>query len=333
MTLLLRLSNTQEPIPFELLAREFTAYQYDEAFPGAGRDFESAKRTFERDKKELVDMGVPLQMVKKTEENDLEQDGYLINRARYLLPEIDLDQDEIAALAVTAAVARQQAGLSHASHLDDAWRKLSFGGEPQAEPQPVVIHMPQHAEDEKALGALEDAIRNRKRVTLDYVGAARKETTSRKIDPYGLVYRRRTWLVVAYCHLRAEVRTFRVDRITKLKVAPKPEHPDFEVPEKFDLEEYRRLSPWVFRLEASQNVTLEIDGAIAAVADEDFGPSAGRTDGPGGTLRVTFPCGNLPYLITRVLAAAGRMRVLEPEPVRQRIREQAVAIAAAYGGA
>lgn len=331
MTLLLRLSNTREPLPFEVLAREFTAYQWDKAFPGAGRDFESAKRTFERDKKELVDMGVPLQMVKRTEENDLEQDGYIIDRARYLLPEIDLDQDEVAALAVTAAVARQQAGLSHASQLDDAWRKLSFGGEPQAPPQPVVLHMPQFA-DEKTLGALEAAINNRKRVTMEYHGGSRKEQTSRKVDPYGLVYRRRTWLLVAHCHLRNDMRAFRVDRIKTLKVAPKPEHPDFEVPKGFDLDAFRRLSPWVFQLEPPAKVTLEIDGAIAAVADEDFGPEAVQTDGPGGVLRVTFPCGNVPYLITRVLAAAGRLRVAEPESVRQRIREQAVAIAAVYGG-
>ncbi|MFJ5766185.1 helix-turn-helix transcriptional regulator [Lysinibacillus sp. NPDC093210] len=42
------------------------------------------------------------------------------------------------------------------------------------------------------------------------------EPQSRHIDPYGIVYWKSKWYTVAYCHLRKEVRSFRIDRIQSL---------------------------------------------------------------------------------------------------------------------
>jgi predicted DNA-binding transcriptional regulator YafY len=41
-------------------------------------------------------------------------------------------------------------------------------------------------------------------------------TTERLIDPYGLVCRNRRWYVIGYCHLRIDVRLFRIDRIISI---------------------------------------------------------------------------------------------------------------------
>ncbi len=38
----------------------------------------------------------------------------------------------------------------------------------------------------------------------------------RHVDPYGLLSWKNKWYIVAYCHLRNEVRSFRVDRINSL---------------------------------------------------------------------------------------------------------------------
>jgi predicted DNA-binding transcriptional regulator YafY len=56
------------------------------------------------------------------------------------------------------------------------------------------------------------------------------ETSSRTIDPYGLVLHAHAWYVPAYCHLRRDLRIFRVDRI---RVATPTGH-TFTVPEAFD---------------------------------------------------------------------------------------------------
>ncbi|HEY3353865.1 MAG TPA: WYL domain-containing protein [Polyangia bacterium] len=332
MTLIVRLSNTRRPLAFEEFAWELPAYQNVDSEPRAARSVESAKRTFERDKAILLSMGIPLSCVKVDDHNDLEKDGYIIDREDYLLPELDLTIDEAAALAVTAAVARQQAGLSHASQLEDAWRKLAFGGAPEAEADMLLIHHP-HGADREQLAALDGAIKRRKRVTLDYRAASTGAATRRVVDPYGLVYRRGTWTLVGHCHEREAIRLFRVDRMAALEVATaKPGHPDFEVPADFHLSDYRRLSPWTFALDEPAAVVLAIDPGLAAVAEEDFGRGAEHATEPDGSLRVRFTCRNLDYLTRRVLGAAGRLRVLEPAAVREHVRTAAAAIAANYGG-
>jgi predicted DNA-binding transcriptional regulator YafY len=41
--------------------------------------------------------------------------------------------------------------------------------------------------------------------------------TYRNLDPYGIVYLNNNWYVAGYCHLRKDVRTFRLDRLEVLK--------------------------------------------------------------------------------------------------------------------
>jgi predicted DNA-binding transcriptional regulator YafY len=58
--------------------------------------------------------------------------------------------------------------------------------------------------------------------------------TERALDPYGLVYHDARWYVVGDCHLRGEVRVFRLDRV--LAVVPLAEH--FTRPAGFDCLEF-----------------------------------------------------------------------------------------------
>src|SRR5688500_16511119 len=67
----------------------------------AGYDSQSAeafRRTFERDKAELRDMGIPIETVKDEDDND----AYVIPADKYYMPELDLQPDEIAALKLAA---------------------------------------------------------------------------------------------------------------------------------------------------------------------------------------------------------------------------------------
>lgn len=57
------------------------------------------------------------------------------------------------------------------------------------------------------------------------------EESERQYDPYGLVFNEGFWYTAGYCHLRRDVRTFRLDRIITLK----PLEHTFERPEEFDV--------------------------------------------------------------------------------------------------
>src|SRR4029078_10012352 len=56
------------------------------------------------------------------------------------------------------------------------------------------------------------------------------EDTERDCDPYGLTYYLHKWYVVGYCHLRQDLRSFRLDRITQIS----PINVNFERPNQFD---------------------------------------------------------------------------------------------------
>ncbi|MDQ2886240.1 MAG: YafY family transcriptional regulator [Chloroflexota bacterium] len=69
-----------------------------------------------------------------------------------------------------------------------------------------------------------------KRVEMCYRNWDASEETRRMVDPYGLVYRSGLWYMVGYCHLRANLRTFRLDRIvsTEMREESFTRPPDFD---------------------------------------------------------------------------------------------------------
>ena len=128
---------------------------------------------------------------------------------------------------------------------------------------------------------LEAATRLRKRVTLTYQTAATGMTSRREVDPYAMVYREGAWLVVGWCHLRKEIRSFRVDRIREAVMAPKPKSPDFERPGRLRRQGVRaRARRGRSRASRPKRSSSRSSAEAAEVANEDFGPTAvKRVDG------------------------------------------------------
>lgn len=69
--------------------------------------------------------------------------------------------------------------------------------------------------DPAKLLELSSAAQDARRIWLCYRGP--DDVTEREIDPYGVVHHRGQWYVVAYCHLREDVRMFRLDRMLELQ--------------------------------------------------------------------------------------------------------------------
>lgn len=83
------------------------------------------------------------------------------------------------------------------------------------------------------LSRLTNAAQFRQRVELGYQ-SKRDEVTQRTLDPYGLVYRFNHWYVCGFCHLRNDLRTFRIDRIRQVNMLEQV----FERPAAFDAAEF-----------------------------------------------------------------------------------------------
>ena len=75
-----------------------------ESFPedyGSGSD-EATERKFERDKAELLELGIPLTYVQGDEDR---KDGYLLDRNAYYLPEPGFTPEEMAVLYAAGSAA------------------------------------------------------------------------------------------------------------------------------------------------------------------------------------------------------------------------------------
>lgn len=67
------------------------------------------------------------------------------------------------------------------------------------------------------LGCINNAIDNTKIASLEYESKD-NDVSERDVEPMALIFKNRKRHLVAYCHLRQEYRTFRLDRINLIKV-------------------------------------------------------------------------------------------------------------------
>ncbi len=67
------------------------------------------------------------------------------------------------------------------------------------------------------LEELESAIANEYALEIEYHTSHDEHSRIRTIDPYGLLYWNNKWYTVGYCHFRNEIRSFRAERILKVK--------------------------------------------------------------------------------------------------------------------
>jgi predicted DNA-binding transcriptional regulator YafY len=142
----------------------------------------------------------------------------------YKLPPLMWTEEEALAVTLGLRVARQL-GLSGAiPTVDSALAKVERVLPPalrqriQATQAMVTLNLAGSAPaDQSALVLrLSVAARRSRRVLLGYQNQ-RGETSERAFDCYGLVYHDERWYAVGFCHLRHEVRVFRLDRITGLE--------------------------------------------------------------------------------------------------------------------
>jgi proteasome accessory factor B len=187
--------------------RYLTATQIRAAVPGYPESFDSFKRMFERDKEELRELGIPLQTGANTPLD--EEPGYRISRQAYVLPDIRLEPDEAAVLALAGRVWRQ-AELAGAAA--GALLKLRAAGVDAEETSPPGIE-PRLQAGEASFGRLWEAVRDHRPVAFCYRAAGRSDAQQRHLEPWGVVNRHGRWYVAGQDTDREAMRVFRLSRI------------------------------------------------------------------------------------------------------------------------
>lgn len=272
-------------------------------------------RTARRYVAALQDLGIPVEGQRGV------GGGYRI-RPGYRLPPLMLTDDEAVVVALGVFAARRL-GLSASDEsvegalaklhrvLPDALRSrvqalessLDFTAQPTTG-VPV---------SGNAVLLLAEAIRRRRRLRATYRSFSGEETR-RELSPHGLVVHSGRWYLAAHDHLRDALRTFRVDRMRRMRVVAEPA---IAPPDGFDAVVHVSTSlarvPWPWEVEVLLDLAVDeaarrVPATLAELVDEE-----GRT-----LLRMRV--GSLEWMAT-VLAGLGcGFAVRKPDELRASVR-------------
>ncbi|MCC0029614.1 MAG: YafY family transcriptional regulator [Brucellaceae bacterium] len=202
-----------------------------------GERLEVSERTIYRDIADLQASGVPI---------DGEAGVGYILREGFDLPPLMFNRDEIVALVTGARMVRAWGGTAMARAAEEALVKIE-AVVPDAEKARIArteIHAPVmniSGEERERIDFINTAVENRRVLALDY----RDESgagTERQVRPLGLWFWGKVWTLVAWCELREDFRTFRIDRIDAITEAGR----------RFSPEPGKRLADFYARMEAGR---------------------------------------------------------------------------------
>jgi proteasome accessory factor B len=175
---------------------------------GAAASDEAFEKMFERDKDDLRQLGVPIEVGSSDPLFDDDQ-GYRIVRSAFELPDIELSPEEAAVVGLAARV-WQHAGLASAT--SDALVKLKAGGV-EVDREALNVVQPQLAVDEPTFEVIWDCLRTRTPVTFEYRTSSSTSVTQRHLQPWGVATYRGRWYVVGFDTDREAPRLFRLSRV------------------------------------------------------------------------------------------------------------------------
>lgn len=273
-------------------------------------------RMFERDKEELRELGIDVELGSHDPLFGDEQ-GYRILRSNAELEDIDLTRDEAAVVGLATQV-WQHAGL--ASESSTALVKLKSLGI-EVDTEALRMAEPRLSTAEPAFDAVWDATVRRVPITFAYARPGR-EASVRRFQPWGILSWRDRWYVGGFDLDREAPRLFRVSRIQgEVETDGKPG--SYEVPEGTDMRRVAqslfptpREEPAVLRIAAGRAQSLRRRGQVTVPGSEhdvvevridSLGELAAEVASYGPDVVVQSPEDLRARVVTMLRAAAGEV--------------------------
>lgn len=205
-------------------------------------------RKFERDKEELRELGINVEMG-SIDKYFNDEPGYRIRRDEAELPDLELSREEAAVIGLATQV-WEHAGL--ASDSTTALVKLKAIG---VDVDTSVLRMaePRLSTDEPSFDAMWDAVTRRVPVTFAYARPG-QPSMLRHLQPWGIISYRDRWYVGGLDLDRGEPRIFRLSRVIG-DVSTDGPAGSYEVPEGTDMKELARA---LFPPEPAEAAVLRI---------------------------------------------------------------------------
>ena len=287
--------------------------------------FGVSRRTIFRDLRALSESGVPLTYA--------DEGGYEILEG-YQLPPLMLSARQAATLLIGTEFMKLQSDASLRKEADSVAMKIRSVLPREVQEyidrlnertvlDPYWLHGIKSDEEEGRWYDLSEAVAHHRSVIMEYYVQSRDELTKRKVDPLGLVYYTDHWNLIAFDHLRDDIRNYRLDSIRSMFVLTER----FTPPEGFDLEEHlkeRGTSP------KNERIVLRFAAPVYRWARRSIPAEIEEERTRDSATDVTFYFENLDYVARWLLRYGQQVEVLEPDALRERVRAEALAVARQY---
>ena len=240
---------------------------------GLPEDFPKNSRTIRRDLEALSEVGFPLY----TERANGQTRWKLMEGFRNI-PALGFSATELMALVFSRNLLRPLEGTEIQASLSSALNKAAAALPPQGHEyvrdmeKVFSVGLGPHKSYRKhreTINRISQAIAQTKTAQIRYYSASRNSTARREVDPYRLWYAAGGLYLIAYCHLRKDVRMFAVERIRSITLT---DHP-YQLPLGFNIEEYVQDALMVMRGRRIEVELLFAKTAAPWVQDKIWHPS------------------------------------------------------------
>jgi proteasome accessory factor BC len=280
----------------------------------SGMNEDAFARRFYADRSELESLRIQL-TVDRPADGAAEQENYSLRPENFHLPAIEFSDKELAALQT--ALSLLDGEFAYAEPLRLALQQITWGRpSPLRAPEQrsVALGITASAgghELSARLAKVETAIFRNKTIVFEYYTMERDDVSTRRVDPYHLLFQGGQFYLLGYAHERKAVRVFRLSRIRgKVSYATKAEH-DFHRPADFDPRAYANRADW--QLGEEQGVArVLVCERIAWQVERHFGRYGEILEEDGETVFATG-YSNARSVISWVLGLGANARLLGPE--------------------
>ncbi|MBV1758983.1 MAG: transcriptional regulator [Dethiosulfatibacter sp.] len=255
--------------------------------------------------------------------------GYSLPKTFDSLLNLSLDSDEVMALEM-AYKQLEDSGFVYARELADAYHKImasvqinrhqynDFLPDYQfvSKSSPAALADNQEREHCKKIHA---ALIQKKQIHINYYSLLNDEHQERTVSPYALYEYRNSLYLTGFCHLRQEIRDFKISRIKSLAVTD-----DFFVmPSDFSLKEYMNNCLGIFK-DVPQKVVLKIRHPMSQIVREKIWSQNQVITEIPNEKAILFEAhlqGEI-EIISWILSMGSDVEVIEPTDLKDKIREK-----------
>ena len=178
-------------------------------------------------------------------------------------------------------------------------------------------YLPHEKKNNDFLQFLLKSINLRKKISMEYFAIHSQENSTREIEPVGVYLMANEWYLIAFCLLRNDYRTFRVDRIKHLQLLKEDfskEHPDLKTYLKQVVKEKKDLHEIVIRVKTEKMKFFGNQKYYNGyVSEKEFNEET----------EMTFLCSSLEGFARWYMVFGDHSRIISPKSLRKRVKELA----------